>query len=663
MSQKEVISVDSESSEDEIDRQKKMIKDMKAKEVTKTSKSSKSKNAKPVKGKAVNKRNIRDDGGDDSSSEDEIDRQKRLIKEMKEKKEKKNAKSSRDKKVPDEGSSNRRVTKKMRPATATAALTKKKLTEDSDYSGNSEDMDDSSEESSYSGPDATVVAKKRKRGGTKTVISKRNPTSKDAKRKGKGGQTSVKKIVADRDSDSGTDESSSDSDGWNPEVEKEIAAALKRSSKDVVPSLLHAISWFRIILDEAHLIKDRSSSTAKAVFQLTSLNKWCLTGTPLQNRVGELFSLVRFLRLDPHSFYYCRAKDCKCKSLHYKFTKGRCDECSHTAMQHFSHFNKHILNPIKRMGYVGEGRKGMLTLKNEILDEVLLRRTKDTRADDIQLPPRIVKVRMDALDPFEEDFYEAMYTQSQAQFNTYVDAGTILNNYAHIFDILIRLRQVVDHPYLVLHSNTKSTTVGGVSYGDNGVPKTLAEMNTGVGAEEGEVYVGGRRRSSRLGAGEVCGDFTTGDDTGDDIGQLCGFCHEPPVSPVHAHCTHIFCESCVTDYLQLLESNEDTSLNSTAMCPQCSEALSLVFSKEIAATSRAECETYLPRSEYMSARERKNFVNRLDLTNFQSSTKLEALMQELHMMRERDYGAKAIVFSQFVNMLDVSSQSTVLLYL
>jgi hypothetical protein len=34
---------------------------------------------------------------------------------------------------------------------------------------------------------------------------------------------------------------------------------------------------------------DRATSTAKAVFNLTSLFKWCLTGTPLQNRVGELY--------------------------------------------------------------------------------------------------------------------------------------------------------------------------------------------------------------------------------------------------------------------------------------------------------------------------------------------------------------------------------------
>lgn len=76
-------------------------------------------------------------------------------------------------------------------------------------------------------------------------------------------------------------------------------------------------------------------------------------------------------------------------------------------MFHYSHFNRNILNPIQRLvrrldrpvfclsgclmvvflldsslyraGYIGEGRKAMLLLKNDILDPVLLRRTKDTR--------------------------------------------------------------------------------------------------------------------------------------------------------------------------------------------------------------------------------------------------------------------------------------------
>ena len=46
------------------------------------------------------------------------------------------------------------------------------------------------------------------------------------------------------------------------------------------------VKWRRIVLDEAHSIKDRSTSTAKAVFALNSKYKLCLTGTPLQNRVG-----------------------------------------------------------------------------------------------------------------------------------------------------------------------------------------------------------------------------------------------------------------------------------------------------------------------------------------------------------------------------------------
>jgi hypothetical protein len=50
-------------------------------------------------------------------------------------------------------------------------------------------------------------------------------------------------------------------------------------------------------------------------------------------------------------------------------------------------------------------------------------------------------LRKDRFDEREADFYEALYTQSQAQFDAYVSAGTVVNNYAHIFDLLIRLRQ------------------------------------------------------------------------------------------------------------------------------------------------------------------------------------------------------------------------------
>lgn len=102
---------------------------------------------------------------------------------------------------------------------------------------------------------------------------------------------------------------------------------------------------------------------------------------------------------------------------------GKCKGCGHGSVQHFSHFNKHVLNPIKSYGYTGDGRRAMFRLKNEVLDKCLLRRTKETKAEDLNLPPRLVKISKVRLHPVEEDFYSALYTQTQSSFNDYVDEG------------------------------------------------------------------------------------------------------------------------------------------------------------------------------------------------------------------------------------------------
>ena len=66
----------------------------------------------------------------------------------------------------------------------------------------------------------------------------------------------------------------------------------------------------------------------------------------------------------------------------------------------------------------------MFKLKNEVLDKCLLRRTKETRADDLNLPPRIVTIRPIHLHPVEKDFYDALYTQTRSTFADYVARGT-----------------------------------------------------------------------------------------------------------------------------------------------------------------------------------------------------------------------------------------------
>jgi hypothetical protein len=49
---------------------------------------------------------------------------------------------------------------------------------------------------------------------------------------------------------------------------------------------------------------------------------------------------------------------------------------------------------------------------------------------------RSIVLRRTRFDAREADFYEALYTQSRASFGAYVQAGTLLNNYAHIFDLV-----------------------------------------------------------------------------------------------------------------------------------------------------------------------------------------------------------------------------------
>lgn len=138
-------------------------------------------------------------------------------------------------------------------------------------------------------------------------------------------------------------------------------------------SPLHAIKFHRLILDEAHSIKSRNTGVAKACFALQGDYKWCLSGTPVQNRIGEFFSLLRFLEVRPFADYFCRS--CDCEKLHWATDDDHmCVACNHGASEHISVFNQELLNPIT--GDDPELREDALTKLHMITARIMLRRMK-----------------------------------------------------------------------------------------------------------------------------------------------------------------------------------------------------------------------------------------------------------------------------------------------
>ena len=217
-----------------------------------------------------------------------------------------------------------------------------------------------------------------------------------------------------------------ESKGW-----KRDDGLVKENSK------IHAIHYHRLILDEAHNIKTRTTSVAKSCFALKARFKWCLSGTPVQNRIGEFFSLLRFLQIQPFASYFC--KKCQCAELHWnQGSDKKCTICHHTGFEHVSIFNQELLNPITQQGDPELRREALQKLRL-ITDRIMLRRMKRDYTASMELPPKEVIIHNEFFGEIERDFSSSIMSNTSRQFDTYVSRGVMLNNYANIFGLIMQV--------------------------------------------------------------------------------------------------------------------------------------------------------------------------------------------------------------------------------
>ncbi|XP_058195754.1 helicase-like transcription factor CHR28 isoform X2 [Rhododendron vialii] len=184
---------------------------------------------------------------------------------------------------------------------------------------------------------------------------------------------------------------------------------------------LARVGWFRVVLDEAQSIKNHKTQVARACWGLRAKRRWCLSGTPIQNAVDDLYSYFRFLRHDLYGVY---------KSF-----------CSMIKVP----ISKNPVNGYKKL--------------QAVLRTIMLRRTKGTLLDGepiINLPPKSIELKKVEFTDEERDFYCRLEADSRAQFAEYVAEGTVKQNYVNILLMLLRLRQACDHPLLIRGYNSSS---------------------------------------------------------------------------------------------------------------------------------------------------------------------------------------------------------------
>lgn len=184
--------------------------------------------------------------------------------------------------------------------------------------------------------------------------------------------------------------------------------------------LMTSALFHRIILDEAHNIKNDKSQTAVAINSLRARYRLCLTATPLMNRVRELYSLVRFLRVDPYTEW---------SVFNNTFIRGWTNG---------------------EAGVVDQDA-GMRALRL-FLPSVLLQRKAESLIDGapvLRLPPLELKTSNLVFDPEQRLEYAAVEKRMQDKFNKLVQQRIARKKYCTILVMILRLRQFCCHPHLI----------------------------------------------------------------------------------------------------------------------------------------------------------------------------------------------------------------------
>lgn len=321
------------------------------------------------------------------------------------------------------------------------------------------------------------------------------------------------------------------------------AASVRSSKKSSNP--LEKINWFRIVLDEAHIIREQKTAQCQAICRLPAQRRWAVTGTPVQNRLDDLGALLKFLRLAPFD-----------------------DRAA---------FGRYILQPCKN------ANPEILPKLRILVDSITLRRQKDR----IGLPERIDKKIELNFTADEQRVYDifAENAQNSVKMLTH-DSKHMMrgNSYAYILQAILRLRLICAHGKDLLGEKDMELLAGRTANEAISLDDDDDDEQVLTPAIAYRMYNMARMTNDNcLSCNKQIGKSDTPDSDSDSK-------EEAPIGFM-TPCYHILCTECYKDYNKTMISRSADA--KTASCTICSAntrlgAFPLILSEADEAQERAE---------------------------------------------------------------------------
>ncbi|CAK9139795.1 unnamed protein product [Ilex paraguariensis] len=186
----------------------------------------------------------------------------------------------------------------------------------------------------------------------------------------------------------------------------------------VIPTPLTRIIWWRICLDEAQMVESNPAAATEMALRLHGKHRWCITGTPIQRKLEDLYGLLRFLKASPFDV--------------------------------IRWWTEVIRDPYER------GDAGAKLFTHNFFKQLMWLSSKLHVTEELELPPQEECISRLSLSPVEEHFYQRQH-ETCLDYAREVIEGSKLSDVpsdpfiTHVeaeklFNSLLKLRQACCHP-------------------------------------------------------------------------------------------------------------------------------------------------------------------------------------------------------------------------